>query len=58
MPRPAPDPSRRRPIDWRGWLALGWALWFGALYALMLLQHRAPGVLHALRSASVLLRPH
>ncbi len=45
MPR-----SDLRRIDWRGWLALGWAAWFGLLYGEMLLERRAPGVLAALRS--------
>ena len=32
-------------FDWRGWLALAWASWFGVLYAGMVLVERAPGVL-------------
>jgi hypothetical protein len=50
-PHPAP-PSiahRVRPIDWRGWIALTWASWFGLLYARMILAARAPGLLAALR---------
>jgi hypothetical protein len=34
-----------RPIDWRAWLALIWMLGFGALYALMILREKAPGLL-------------
>jgi hypothetical protein len=34
-------------FDWRSWLALAWAGWFGLLYTRMILESRAPGVLHA-----------
>jgi hypothetical protein len=33
-------PPARRAIDWRGWLALAWALWFGWQYALMVVEAR------------------
>ena len=42
----------RRRIDWRGWLALAWAAWFGVLYTRMVLDERAPGVLRAVERAS------
>jgi hypothetical protein len=50
MPPTAPDRSRTpaRPIDWRAWVALGWALWFGLLYARMVLSARAPGALRSI----------
>ncbi len=41
-------PYGRIPIDWRGWLALAWAAWFGCLYVHMVLEERAPGVLRAI----------
>ena len=25
-------------VDWRGWLALAWALWFGGLYVEMVVK--------------------
>jgi hypothetical protein len=31
--------------DWRGWLALGWVLWFGWLYGLMVLETKFPYIL-------------
>jgi len=43
-----PDRSPRPPIDWRAWLALAWAVWFGWLYLLMVIHERAPGVARAL----------
>lgn len=36
---------RRCDWDWRGWLALAWAVGFGLLYARMVLAERAPGLL-------------
>ncbi|HEV3167163.1 MAG TPA: hypothetical protein VGZ22_24355 [Isosphaeraceae bacterium] len=39
-----------RPIDWRGWLALAWAVAFGSLYVRMVILERAPGLAAALRS--------
>ncbi len=44
--------SADRPsIDWRGWIALAWAAWFGLLYARMVLDERAPAVLPAVGRA-------
>jgi hypothetical protein len=40
-----------RPRDWRTWLALAWAVWFGVLYGRMVLDERAPGVLRAIERA-------
>lgn len=46
MPRSeAPD---RRPVDWRGWLLLAWALATGTLYARMILEQKAPALLELL----------
>lgn len=33
-------PNDARSIDWRGWLALAWALWFGWQYAKMVVEQR------------------
>lgn len=41
----------RRAIDWRAWLVLAWAAWFGLLYARMVLDERAPAVLPAIGRA-------
>jgi len=53
MPRSDPGPHRR-PVDWRAWLALAWAAWFGLLYGAMLLERRAPwaqSLVHRSRAA-------
>ncbi len=42
------EASDRTRIDWRGWLALAWAAWFGLLYAKMVLDERAPGLARAI----------
>jgi hypothetical protein len=39
-------------IDWRAWLALAWAGWFGVLYARMVLEERAPRALRAIERAA------
>jgi hypothetical protein len=44
--------SSKLRIDWRGWLALAWAVWFGVLYARMVLEERAPRVLRAIERAA------
>jgi len=49
-------PSEPRRIDWRGWLALAWAAWFGVLYGEMLLDRRAPAVLASIRAAGASVR--
>ena len=37
--------SRRgSAIDWRGWIALAWAMLWGWAYALAVLQARAPQI--------------
>jgi hypothetical protein len=43
--RPVPPPSPRiwarlRSADWRAWLALAWAVWFGTLYLKMTVERR------------------
>ncbi len=55
MPRSERDagPIAVRPegtsrLDWRGWLALAWAIWFGVLYARMVIDERAPGIFRAI----------
>jgi hypothetical protein len=35
----------RRSIDWRGWLTLAWALWWGWAYAAMVWRIKGPQVL-------------
>jgi hypothetical protein len=40
--------NKRNAIDWRSWLALVWAVWFGLLYSRMVLEERAPGALRAI----------
>lgn len=40
----------RAAFDWRSILALAWALFFGVLYVLMVVQERAPGVLRSLKA--------
>lgn len=42
----ANDARLSRSIDWRGWLALAWAIWFGLLYAQMVIDRRG-GTLRA-----------
>ena len=37
MPRFEPKPTK----DWRAWLALAWAIWFGAQYVEMVAASRA-----------------
>jgi hypothetical protein len=37
-------------VDWRGWVALAWAAFWGWAYALMLLQARAPQVLRGIKA--------
>ena len=50
--RPDPDRPAGVPIDWRGWIALAWAVGVGALYLKMMLERRAPGVLAALQASA------
>jgi hypothetical protein len=52
MRRRAAETSTRRGIDWRGWIALIWALWFGSLYVRMVLEQRAPRLLDVLRDVT------
>ncbi|WP_435016463.1 hypothetical protein TA3x_004029 [Tundrisphaera sp. TA3] len=48
MPRPDPTPGPRPSPDWRGWIALAWAAAAGVLYARMVLEERAPGLLRSI----------
>ncbi len=45
---PAASPPRARP-DWRGWLALSWAVAWGSAYAVTAFHARAPQVIGWLR---------
>jgi hypothetical protein len=48
--RPSEPPeSTPRWFDWQGWLALSWALVFGALWARMMLDARGPLLIGAIR---------
>lgn len=45
-----PPSNKARPsADWRAWLALAWAIWFGGRYALAVAEARGPGVMSAAR---------
>jgi hypothetical protein len=50
QPRDGSKPPDRRQLDWRGWIALLWALWWGWAYAVMAIHARSPQVLTWLRS--------
>jgi len=39
------DGAKAREVDWRGWLALAWAIGTGLLYVLMLVREKVPGLL-------------
>ncbi|MFO0910931.1 MAG: hypothetical protein U0794_21755 [Isosphaeraceae bacterium] len=52
MPRSEPS-SRTRP-DWKGYVALAWALAFGVLYANTVLESRGPTLRSWLGISSVL----
>ncbi len=39
-PQNARNISQTRRIDWRGWVALAWALWFGGQYCKMVAEQR------------------
>jgi hypothetical protein len=38
------------PFDWRGWIALAWALWWGWAYCTMAVAARGPQVLEWIHS--------
>jgi hypothetical protein len=44
-PRPGLFHFAQARIDWRGWIALAWVLWWAWAYALMALPARGPQVL-------------
>jgi hypothetical protein len=35
-----PPFERLKSVDWRGWLALAWVVWFGLLYGRMVIEQR------------------
>jgi hypothetical protein len=37
-------------LDWRGWIALCWVLWWGWAYGAMAIQAKSPQVLTWLRT--------
>jgi hypothetical protein len=45
--RTTPRPGRGA-IDWRGWIALAWALGCGAPYVRSMLEQKAPGMLSSI----------
>jgi hypothetical protein len=45
------SPARPRP-DWRGWVAVAWAVFWGSAYLWMVLQARAPGFVAWIRTAT------
>jgi hypothetical protein len=45
-----PRSDERRPVDWRGWIALAWVVWFGVLYGKMVVESRGGAVLASLVS--------
>ena len=47
-----PTVAARRGIDWRGWIALTWAVVWGWAYALMAVRARSPQVFEAIRALS------
>jgi hypothetical protein len=50
---PTKNPNHRARVlgvDGAGWVALIWAIWFGVLYGIMVVQQRAPGLLRNLKS--------
>jgi hypothetical protein len=38
-------------VDWRGWVALAWVVWFGLLYGRMVVERRGGKVRDWLRPA-------
>jgi hypothetical protein len=40
MPRSDRLRDRFRQVDWRGWLAVAWVVWFGLLYGKMVVEQR------------------
>jgi hypothetical protein len=53
MDRHETDSSHgRRGFDWRAWIALAWALWFGFLYARMLVEQKVPRLRSLMRIES------
>jgi hypothetical protein len=47
---PKDPPSLRTRVDWRGWIALAWVLWWAWSYGLMAVQARSPQVIAWVRS--------
>jgi hypothetical protein len=47
----------RPALDWRGWLALAWVVWFGVQYAQMVVARRGDKVRAMLHPAAARARP-
>jgi hypothetical protein len=50
MKRNSLEASRRWQFDWRGWITLAWALWWGWAYCQMAVAVKGPQVLQWLRT--------
>ncbi len=48
--RPGLPRGSRAPLDWRGWIALAWVLWWAWAYGRMAIQAKAPQVLAWIRA--------
>jgi hypothetical protein len=49
---PRSDPGSNSSVDWRGWLALAWVVWFGLLYGKMVVEQRGGKLREVLRPIS------
>ena len=47
---PRSDAGSNSSVDWRGWLALAWVVWFGLLYGKMVVEQRGAKVRDVLRA--------
>jgi len=48
---PPSEPITKPGIDWRGWIVLAWALWFGILYTKMVVETRGHRVRNMIPTA-------
>ena len=56
LAKPGDPPDPPSGPDWRDWMAVAWVVFWGAAYALMVIQARAPRILQWL--GNVAERPH
>jgi hypothetical protein len=45
-----PESRNRREVDWRGWIALAWVVWWGWAYCKMVVEVKGPQVLELIRT--------